>query len=48
MPREKYERLDVAVKEMSTPYQSAEEFIGRQINEALEKYEEWKQSHKKR
>jgi len=35
---------------MSTPHYSAQGFINTQINEALEKYEEWKeqrQKHKK-
>jgi Arc/MetJ-type ribon-helix-helix transcriptional regulator len=48
IPREQYEKLNDAVKEMSTPYQSAENFITSQVNEALEKYEEWKRAHKKR
>lgn len=48
IPREQYEKLNDAVKEMNTPYQSAEDFITRQVNETLEKYEEWKRAHKKR
>jgi len=48
IPREQYEKLNDAVKEMSTPYQSAEDFITRQVNETLERYEEWKRAHKKR
>jgi hypothetical protein len=48
IPKEKYERLDAAVKEMSTPYQNAEEFILNQTNDVLEKYEEWRRSHKKK
>ena len=42
-PRERYELLNEAVKEMSTPYYSGEDFINSQIEEALEKYEEWKE-----
>jgi Arc/MetJ-type ribon-helix-helix transcriptional regulator len=48
IPKEQYEQLDEAVKEMSTPYRNAEEFMVGQVREALEKYEEWKQSRKKR
>jgi hypothetical protein len=48
IPREQYEKLNDAVKEMSTPYQSAEDFITGQVNETLEKYEEWTRAHKKR
>jgi len=39
--REKYERLNEAIKEMNTPFYSAEEFINQQIDEVLEKYERW-------
>lgn len=45
--KEQYDLLDEAVKEMNTPYQSAEGFVNMQIREVLEKYEEWKQSAKK-
>jgi len=48
IPKEQYEQLDEAVKEMSTLYRNAEEFVVGQVREALEKYEEWKQSRKKR
>ena len=41
IPREKYERLNEAIKEMNTPFYSAEEFINQQIDEVLEKYERW-------
>ena len=41
VPREKYERLNEAIKEMNTPFYSAEEFINQQIDEVLEKYERW-------
>ena len=47
IPKEQYEQLDEASKEMSTPYRNAEEFMIGQVREALEKYEEWKQSRKK-
>jgi Arc/MetJ-type ribon-helix-helix transcriptional regulator len=45
--KEQYDLLEEAVKEMNTPYQSAEGFVHAQIREVLEKYEEWKQSAKK-
>ena len=51
IPREKYERLDATVKEMSTPYHSASDFVHKQVDEALDKYEAWlqeKEEHEKR
>jgi len=50
IPREKYERLDVAVKEMNTPYHSASDLVRKQIDEVLEKYNRYleeKEEHKK-
>jgi Arc/MetJ-type ribon-helix-helix transcriptional regulator len=47
IPKEQYDLLNQAVKEMNTPYESAEDFVTTQVNEALEKYEEWKSSRKK-
>jgi metal-responsive CopG/Arc/MetJ family transcriptional regulator len=41
IPKEDYERLNEAVKEMNAPYTSAEDFILKQVQEALEKYDEW-------
>lgn len=41
VPREDYERLNKALKEMDTPYTNAEDFIYKQIQKALEQYEEW-------
>jgi Arc/MetJ-type ribon-helix-helix transcriptional regulator len=41
IPKEEYEKLNRAVKEMNTPYTDAEDFIQNQIQKALEKYEEW-------
>jgi hypothetical protein len=41
IPRDKYERLEAAVKEMSTPYHSASDFIHKQVDEVLEKYDKW-------
>ena len=41
IPKEKYDKLNEAVKNMNTPFYSAEEFINQQIDEILEKYERW-------
>jgi len=51
IPREKYERLESAVKEMNTPYHSASDLVHKQIDEVLEKYDAWlqeKEEHEKR
>jgi Arc/MetJ-type ribon-helix-helix transcriptional regulator len=48
IPREEYEKLNTAVREMNTPYRSAEDFINAQVAEAIEKYEEWKKDQRKR
>jgi hypothetical protein len=48
IPKEQYEQLEEALKEMSTPYRNAEEFVVGQVREVLEKHAEWKQSRKKR
>ena len=42
IPREQYDELDKAVKEMNMPFRTAEQFIINQINEVLAKYEEYK------
>jgi len=47
IPREDCERLEAALKEMNTPYRNTEDFLIGQVREALEKYEEWKQTRKK-
>jgi len=41
IPKDKYEGLEAAVKEMNTPYYSASDFIHTQIDEVLEKYNKW-------
>jgi hypothetical protein len=48
IPRDKYERLEAAVKEMNTPYHSASDFVHTQIDEVLERYEEWKEGQRER
>jgi metal-responsive CopG/Arc/MetJ family transcriptional regulator len=48
VPREKYESLEVAVKEMNIPYHSASDFIQTQIEEELEKYDKYsEEEHRK-
>ena len=42
IPREQYDRLSQAIREMDTPFRNAEEFINRQIEGFVEKYEEHK------
>ncbi|MEM3697512.1 MAG: hypothetical protein QXQ94_08465 [Candidatus Bathyarchaeia archaeon] len=39
--KEKYEKLNKAVKEMNTQYHNALDFIHIHIDNALEKYDEW-------
>jgi len=49
--KEDYEKLNMAVKEMSTPYSNAVDFIQKQIQKVLEQYEEWqrrKEQYKKK
>jgi len=46
--REKYERLEAAVKEMSTPYHGASDFVHKQIEEVLEQYDKWLKEKRQR
>ncbi|MEM3703360.1 MAG: ribbon-helix-helix domain-containing protein [Candidatus Bathyarchaeia archaeon] len=48
IPRENYEKLNRAVREMNTPYADAEDFIQKQIQNVLELYEEWLKEKEKR
>jgi Arc/MetJ-type ribon-helix-helix transcriptional regulator len=51
IPREKYERLEAAAKELNKPYGSASDFIYKRVDEVLEKYDMWleeKEEHGKR
>ncbi|MEM2202698.1 MAG: ribbon-helix-helix domain-containing protein [Nitrososphaerota archaeon] len=41
IPKEKYEKLNKAVKEMNMPYYNAMEFIEDQIDKALQQYEKY-------
>lgn len=50
IPRDKYKKLEAAVKEMNTPYRGALDLIHSQIDEVLEKYDCWlkeKEVHEK-
>jgi len=50
IPREKYERLNAAVKEMNTPFYSADDFIHSQVEDVLTQYTKWleeKEEHEK-
>ena len=48
IPREQYDLLNEAVREMNTAYRNVEDFVNIQIKEATNKYEEWKQASKYR
>jgi Arc/MetJ-type ribon-helix-helix transcriptional regulator len=48
IPRDKYERLEAAIKEMNTPYHSASDFVHTQIDEVLEKYDRWLEEKEER
>jgi len=47
IPKDQYERLNEAIKQMNMPLRSAEDFVNVQVKEALEKYETWKSTIKK-
>ena len=44
IPREQYDRLSQAIREMDTPFSNADDFISRQIEGFVEKYEEHKKT----
>ena len=44
IPRDQFEQLNEALEEMDLPFHSAEQLINSQINEILEKYEEYKKN----
>ena len=46
--KEKYEKLNKALKEMNMPYYNATEFIKDQIDKALKQYEEYLEETEKR
>jgi metal-responsive CopG/Arc/MetJ family transcriptional regulator len=41
IPKEEYEKLQYAIKEMEMPFLSVSDFIGQQIRSLLEKHAEW-------
>jgi hypothetical protein len=47
VPKDQYEKLEAAIKEMNLPFLSADNFINNQIIELIEKHEEYLKSHKK-
>ena len=44
IPRDQYEELNEAVREMDMPFRSAEQFVNDQIDAVLEKYKEYKKN----
>jgi len=46
IPKEKYDKLKEAVKEMNIPFYNAEDFINKQIDEVLKQYEKWLEEKK--
>lgn len=44
VPREQFEKLGEALREMNTPYRTVEDFMNTQTKEVLQKYEEWKKA----
>ena len=41
IPKDQCERLNEAIKQMNMPYRSAEDFIHKQVEEVLKKYDKW-------
>jgi hypothetical protein len=48
MPKELYETLEDALKQMDTPFRTVEDFMFTQAKEVVEKYEQWKKSNTRR
>ena len=44
IPREQYEALNEAIKEMDLPFRTVEQFVNNQIDNVLERYEEYKKN----
>jgi hypothetical protein len=44
IPREQYEELNEALKEMDMPFRTAEQFVNDQIDALLQKYKEYKKN----
>jgi len=47
IPREDYEKLEEAISEMKAPFRNAADFVRKQIEEIIEKYEELKRTKRK-
>ncbi len=47
VPREDYEKLEEAINEMNAPFRNAADFVRKQIEEIIEKYEELKKTKQK-
>jgi len=47
LPREDYEKLEEAISEMKAPFRNAADFVRKQIEEIIEKYEELKRTKRK-
>jgi hypothetical protein len=48
MPKEQYDMLEEALRQMSAPYRSVEDFVNSQAKEVLQKHEEWKKASAQR
>ena len=51
VPKEEYERLQQAIKDLEMPFLSVNDFVDQQLKGLLEKYAEWarqKEEHEKR
>ena len=44
IPRDQYEKLNEAIDEMDLPFHNVEHFIDSEINDVMEKYEQYKKS----
>ncbi len=41
IPKDEYEKLDQAIRDLNVPFQSAEDFVNQQIQTLLEKHAAW-------
>jgi len=48
IPKERYNLLNEAVKEMNAAYSTADDFINTRIKETLEQYQEWKRRRRQK
>jgi hypothetical protein len=47
VPKEQYEKIEIALKDLNLPFLSVDHFINNQINDLLEKYDEYLENSKK-